>query len=93
MPVFDASIKTVHVCPVEAFREAEEYLVSDPDECIDCAACIPECPAEAIYADTDLPEEEMSWLEKNEEEAPDLPIAGRLTCSGRPIVMVHYIGS
>ena len=32
----------VHVCPVEAFRDAEEYLVIDPDECIDCAACIPE---------------------------------------------------
>ena len=65
----------VHVCPVEAFREAEEYLVIDPDECIDCAACIPECPAEAIYADVDLPEEEMSWLEKNEEESVNLPIA------------------
>ena len=47
----------VHVCPVEAFREAEEYLVIDPDECIDCAACIPECPEEAIYADTDLPDD------------------------------------
>ncbi|MEE2624997.1 MAG: ferredoxin family protein, partial [Candidatus Thermoplasmatota archaeon] len=46
----------VAVCPVEAFREAENYLVIDPDECIDCAACIPECPVEAIYADTDLPE-------------------------------------
>jgi len=65
----------VHVCPVEAFREAEEYLVIDPDECIDCAACIPECPEEAIYADSDLPDEEMEWLEKNEEEAPDLPLA------------------
>ena len=60
---------------VEAFREAEQYLVIDPDECIDCAACIPECPEEAIYADTDLPDEEMEWLEKNEVESPDLPIA------------------
>ena len=65
----------VHVCPVEAFREAEEYLVIDPDECIDCAACIPECPEEAIYADCDLPDEEMEWLAKNEEESPNLPIA------------------
>jgi ferredoxin len=44
----------VAVCPVEAFREHENYLVIDPDECIDCAACIPECPVEAIFADTYL---------------------------------------
>ena len=65
----------VHVCPVEAFREAEEYLVIDPDECIDCAACVPECPAEAIYADIDLPDDQMEWLDRNEEEAPNLPLA------------------
>ena len=65
----------VAVCPVEAFREHENYLVIDPDECIDCAACIPECPVEAIFADTDLPDEQAHWLEKNENEAPDLPIA------------------
>ena len=65
----------VEVCPVDCFYEGENMLVIHPDECIDCAACIPECPAEAIYADTDLPEEEMSWLDKNEEEAPGLPIA------------------
>ena len=74
MPVFDASIKTAYMFAQSKPLEIEEYLVIDPDECIDCAAYIPECPAEAIYADTDLPEEEMSWLEKNE-EAPDLPIA------------------
>lgn len=65
----------VAVCPVEAFREHETYLVIDPDECIDCAACIPECPVEAIFADTDLPDEMEHWLEKNENEAPDLPVA------------------
>ena len=65
----------VAVCPVEAFREADNYLVIDPDECIDCAACIPECPVEAIFADTDLPAEEEAWWEKNENESPDLPIA------------------
>ena len=43
----------VAVCPVEAFREAETYLVIDPDECIDCGACIPECPVEAIYETED----------------------------------------
>ncbi|MBT3356865.1 MAG: ferredoxin family protein [Euryarchaeota archaeon] len=65
----------VAVCPVEAFREAEKYLVIDPDECIDCGACIPECPVGAIYADTDLPDEQESWLDRNENEAVDLPIA------------------
>ena len=65
----------VAVCPVEAFREADTYLVIDPDECIDCAACIPECPVDAIFADTDLPDEQESWLQKNEDEAPNLEIA------------------
>ena len=39
------------------------YLVIDPDECIDCGACIPECPVEAIFTDTDVPEEEQEWIE------------------------------
>ena len=53
----------VAVCPVECFREAPTYLVIDPDECIDCGACIPECPVEAIFADTDVPEEEEEWID------------------------------
>ena len=65
----------VEVCPVDCFHEGPNFLVIDPDECIDCAACIPECPVEAIFADTDLPDEQAHWLEKNENEAPDLPIA------------------
>ena len=62
----------VAVCPVEAFREAENYLVIDPDECIDCAACVSECPVEAIFADTDVPADEEEWIDRNEEEAPNL---------------------
>ena len=58
----------VAVCPVEDFRELPTYLVIYPDECIDCGACIAECPVEAIYADTDVPEEEEAWIEKNETE-------------------------
>jgi ferredoxin len=49
--------------------------VIDPDECIDCGACIPECPVEAIFADTDVPEDESAWIERNENEAPDLEVA------------------
>lgn len=65
----------VAVCPVDAFREAENYLVIDPDECIDCAACVSECPVEAIFADTDVPEEEEEWIERAEDEAPNLEVA------------------
>ncbi|MBT4059904.1 MAG: 4Fe-4S binding protein [Euryarchaeota archaeon] len=65
----------VAVCPVEAFREADTYLVIDPDECIDCGACITECPEDAIFADTDVPSEEEAWIDRNETEAVDLPVA------------------
>ena len=65
----------VAVCPVDCFREAGEYLVIDPDDCIDCMACVPECPVDAIYADIDVPDTEIEWIEKNELEAPSLPIA------------------
>ena len=41
----------VDVCPVDCFREGPNMLVIDPDECIDCAVCIPECPVNAIYAE------------------------------------------
>ena len=65
----------VAVCPVEAFREADTYLIIDPDECIDCGACIPEGPVDAIFADTDVPDEEEAWIERNEEESQDAEIA------------------
>ena len=53
----------VAVCPVEAFRELPTYLVIDPDECIDCGVCEPECPEDAILPDTD--EEGAKWVEFN----------------------------
>ena len=43
----------VEICPVDCFHEGETMLVINPDECIDCNACVPECPAEAILSDTD----------------------------------------
>ncbi len=43
----------VEVCPVDCFYEGETMLVINPDECIDCGVCEPECPAEAISPDTD----------------------------------------
>ena len=74
-PFFQLRLQNLLVCPVEAFKEADDYLVIDPDECIDCAACVTECPVEAIFADTDVPEDMESWIERNELEAPDLPVA------------------
>ena len=63
----------VDVCPVDCFKEGPEYLVIDPDECIDCSVCIPECPANAIYAEDDLPEDMEVFLQFNKKLAPTLP--------------------
>ncbi len=65
----------VSVCPVDAFRELDTYLVIDPMDCIDCGACVPECPVDAIYSDDDLPEALHLWLEKNEIESENAPLA------------------
>lgn len=56
----------VDVCPVDAFREGPNFLAIDPDSCIDCAVCVPECPVEAIFADGDVPAEQRSFIEVNE---------------------------
>ena len=47
----------VVVCPVECFYEGEKILYIHPDECIDCEACVPECPVEAIFHEDNVPEE------------------------------------
>ena len=65
----------VSVCPVDCFHEGENFLVIDPDECIDCGACIPECPVDAIFADTDVPDGEEAWIDRNAEESIDAEIA------------------
>lgn len=55
----------VAVCPVNCFYEGPNFLVIHPDECIDCALCVPACPASAIYAEGDLPPEQSAFLELN----------------------------
>jgi ferredoxin len=57
----------VDVCPVDCFHEGPNMLVIDPDECIDCAVCIPECPVNAIFAEEDVPEDQREWLATNAE--------------------------
>ena len=64
----------VDVCPVDCFHEGPDFLVIDPDECIDCAVCIPECPVEAIYAEDDMPAEFKPFLEINKRYAPQWPV-------------------
>jgi ferredoxin len=59
----------VDVCPVDCFKEGPNMLIIDPDECIDCAVCIPECPVNAIYADVDLPQDQLKFVEINAELA------------------------
>ncbi len=55
----------VEVCPVDCFHEGPNMLVIDPEECIDCSLCEPECPVTAIYADDDVPEDQQEWLDLN----------------------------
>ena len=57
----------VEVCPVDCFKEGPNFLVIDPDECIDCGVCIPECPADAIVSDRDLTTEQHPYLALNAE--------------------------
>jgi ferredoxin len=57
----------VSVCPVDCFVEGPNFLAINPDECIDCAVCVPECPVNAIYADRDLPEDQKDFLAINAE--------------------------
>src|SRR5215475_7717921 len=63
----------VDVCPVDCFREGPNMLVIDPDECIDCAVCIPECPVNAIYADVDVPQALIKFIKLNAELTSSFP--------------------
>ena len=63
----------VEVCPVDCFREGPNFLVIDPDECIDCNLCVPECPVDAIYADDDVPADQQDFIEINERLAKNWP--------------------
>ena len=64
----------VTVCPVDCFHGDDEMLYIDPAECIDCGACVPECPVEAIYAEEDVPPDQKSWIQVNADKATGLPV-------------------
>jgi NAD-dependent dihydropyrimidine dehydrogenase PreA subunit len=55
----------IEVCPVDCIYEAEDQYYIHPDECIDCGACEPECPVQAIFPDTDVPGEWKEFIAKN----------------------------
>ncbi|AOJ68466.1 MULTISPECIES: ferredoxin FdxA [Burkholderia] len=83
--VMEACIRCKHtdcvdVCPVDCFHEGPNFLVIDPNECIDCALCEPECPIDAIRAADDLPDDQRHFIALNAElaEHPNWPrITGR----------------
>ena len=61
----------------ECFHEGPNFLVIDPDECIDCAACVPECPADAIFADDELPADQRDFTALNAELSKNWPVIFR----------------
>ena len=63
----------VVVCPADAFREGEQMLYIHPEECIDCGACAPECPTEAIFYECDVPEDQREFIALNAEMAAVCP--------------------
>lgn len=63
----------VDVCPVDCFREGPNFLAIDPDECIDCGVCVPECPAEAIFREDDVPLAQRPYIALNRELAQSWP--------------------
>ncbi|WP_022947622.1 ferredoxin FdxA [Methylohalobius crimeensis] len=64
----------VDVCPVDCFHEGPNMLVIDPDECIDCTLCEPECPVNAIYSEDEVPEEQQTFIQLNAELANQWPV-------------------
>jgi ferredoxin len=64
----------VEARPVDCFHEGPNMLVIDPEECIDCTLCVSDCPVDAIYAEEDLPEDQMESLALNAELAKEWPV-------------------
>ena len=72
----------VAVCPVDCFHADAEMLYIDPVECIDCGACVPECPVEAIYDETQVPDNQKHWTAINAERSASLPV---INVQGEPL--------
>jgi len=57
------------VCPTDAFREGPNFLVIEPDDCINCVLCVVECPVDAIFAESDVPDDQIQFIALNVELA------------------------
>lgn len=64
----------VEVCPVDCFHAGPNFLAIDPEECIDCTLCVPECPAEAIFPEADVPQGQENFLQINAELVKNWPV-------------------
>jgi len=64
----------VEVCPVDCFYEGPNFLVINPDECIDCGVCVPECPVDAIVADNDVNVNVVMWTDLNKRLSVKWPV-------------------
>ena len=67
----------VEACPVACFYEMDNQLVIHPEECIDCQACVAECPVEAIYAEADVPAQFQADIDFNAAHARQIKGEGR----------------
>ena len=63
----------VEVCPVDCFIEGPNFLTIDPELCIDCAVCIPECPVNAILPEEDVPSDQLAFIKLNADLAKNWP--------------------
>ena len=64
----------VEVCPVACFYELDDQLLIHPEDCIDCTACVAECPVEAIFHQDNVPEDQKAFIELNAEMATQCPV-------------------
>ncbi len=67
----------VEVCPVDCFHEGPNFLAIDPEVCIDCALCVPECPVDAILPDDRVPDDQQHFIELNETLSQQWPVLAR----------------
>jgi ferredoxin len=64
----------VEVCPADAFKEGPNFLVIDPELCVDCDLCVPECPIGAIYEEDKVPVDQLHFVELNAELSKFWPV-------------------
>ncbi len=76
----------VEVCPAACFHLGQDMVYVDPDECVDCMACIVVCPVKAIYPEKEVPEPQREWIEINRTRSRGLPV---ITLRQDPLPTAH----